>query len=174
MTYNLRPDFLKAQGPLDMRIPADPTPTPPIPWKRAYSAGVEQQHESWLDRLNADRTWGSRNPAEQSGDGIVFGYSWNDLDAVIVADMAMQNTIAAGNPLSTAEFSALIGDGTFSNVAKVYPDPTRTLATYSASIAGPVGHDAFCDLLRTQERDTWNLDLTAPYIITYIRAGFGL
>ncbi len=81
---------------------------------------------------------------------------------------------AVGNPLSTAEFSALIGDGTFSNVAKVYPDPNRTLASYSASIGGPVGHDAFCDLLRTNERDNYDVRLTASYIIEYIRAGFGL
>jgi hypothetical protein len=94
-TLNLRPEFRLAQGPGDFGMPVDPTP--PLPdFDAAYANHQLAYHEGWLDRLNEDRTWGSMNPAEQAGSGIVFGYAWDDLPAVLVANIAMDNTVATG------------------------------------------------------------------------------
>ncbi len=73
-----------------------PTDLPPTltDFRKAWDDGVLAYHEDFLDRLNADHTWGSDNPGETGGSGIVFGYSTSDADAVWAWMHAMDNTTA--------------------------------------------------------------------------------
>lgn len=88
----LRPSW-NVQGPLDLALPIDPDPWPDVDWEAEYFFGRAHERQDSQDRLNADRTWGTGNPAEPGGSGIAFGHSQPDLGAVRVACKALQNTI---------------------------------------------------------------------------------
>jgi hypothetical protein len=56
----------------------------------------------------------------------------------------------------------------------VFPDPTRTIGTYHASIGGAPTLDAFMTEARNQSKANWRGEYTARAVNAYIRAGFGL
>lgn len=86
----LRPHW-NVQGPLDLVLPIDPDPCPGFDWEAAYFMGQAKEHQDSQDRLNADRTWGTDNPAAPGGTGIAFAYSQPDLPAVRVACKGWKN-----------------------------------------------------------------------------------
>ena len=54
-----------------------------------------------------------------------------------------------------------------------YPDPTRTLADYNASLGGERSFEAFIEAARSRGLQEWDVRYTADGINDYIRAGFG-
>lgn len=89
---NLRANW-NIQGPLDLALPIDPDPWPGFDWDAAYFMGQAHPRQDSMDRLNADRTWGTGNPAEPGGSGIAFGHSQPDLGAVRVACKALEHSV---------------------------------------------------------------------------------
>jgi len=55
-----------------------------------------------------------------------------------------------------------------------YPAPSRTIATYHASIGGSASYQAFLTEARRQSKSFWRHEYTAAAVRSYIRAGFGL
>jgi hypothetical protein len=55
-----------------------------------------------------------------------------------------------------------------------YPDPTRTVETYNASIGGNPNLSAFLMEARRQSKSTWRPRYMATAVINYILAGFGV
>lgn len=53
-----------------------------------------------------------------------------------------------------------------------YPDPTRTVASYNASLGGPAMLSSFLAEARLQSKDNWRAAYTAEAYNTYKRAGF--
>lgn len=94
-TLTVLPEWTTSRkfGPLEAVMPLDPDPTPGVDWGSLYFMGVAHAHQDSQDRLNADRTWGTGNPAEYGGSGIGFGYSTDDIGCILVATKALQNTI---------------------------------------------------------------------------------
>lgn len=97
------------------------------------------------------------------------------------------NTFSAGSAQSTwmiagsgaafayanaAAFFSAINDPHGSSTPYTYAHPDRNLAKYYLSIGGTEDHDAFTTILRTQRKDAWVKEWTAPYICRYIREGF--
>ena len=87
MTYTLRPNWRDAFGPLDLKMPVDPSPTM-TDFDQALATHQRAVHEDSEDVLNQDGTWGPPDPGVQGGSGIAFGYSSSDLSAVVVAEDA--------------------------------------------------------------------------------------
>lgn len=90
MTYNLRPNWRDAFGPLDAKMPLDASPTM-TDFYAAQANHQYAQHEDSEDFLASDGTWGPPYPYGYGGSGINFGYSSCDLDAVIVAEQGCWN-----------------------------------------------------------------------------------
>jgi hypothetical protein len=67
---------------------------------------------------------------------------------------------------------AVIGSGQLSPSG--LPDPTRSLATYMASLGQTASDDAFLAKARLQSKFTWNPAYTANAANAYVRSGFGL
>jgi hypothetical protein len=81
----------------------------------------------------------------------------------------------AGVDMSFPALVAAIGDNTSTFGAVTdYPDPSRTIATYHASIGGVANLAAFMAEARQQSRTNWRSQYTAEAVNVYIRAGFGL
>ncbi|MFN5943458.1 MAG: hypothetical protein ACK46I_00080 [Phycisphaerae bacterium] len=55
-----------------------------------------------------------------------------------------------------------------------FPDPSRTMASYAASIGLEPSLEAFLAEARKQSRNNWRPELTAAAVNRYIREGFGL
>lgn len=56
--------------------------------------------------------------------------------------------------------------------AKVYPDNTRTIETYMASIGDTATLEAFIERCRAQDRYNWDTRFSANTVNSWIRAGF--
>jgi hypothetical protein len=54
-----------------------------------------------------------------------------------------------------------------------YPSPSRSVGSYFGTLGGTPTLNAFLAAARTQSKDSWNTNLTAHSVNTYIRAGFG-
>lgn len=79
------------------------------------------------------------------------------------------------NNLSLAGWGSIVGDsGSTTLPLNPYPDPGRTLASYSQSIGGQASHDDFMAQARLQSRANWRSQYTAASAIAYFRAGFGM
>src|SRR5262249_23975112 len=55
-----------------------------------------------------------------------------------------------------------------------YPDPTRTLARYNATLGGAATTAAFLDEVRQQSITNWRSAYSAVAVLNYMRTGFGL
>jgi hypothetical protein len=55
-----------------------------------------------------------------------------------------------------------------------FPDPTRSIETYMASLGETATLDAFIAKARTQDRYNWDPRFTADVVNSWIRAGFGM
>lgn len=55
-----------------------------------------------------------------------------------------------------------------------FPDPGRSVASYSASLGRAETFEAFVEELRLQRKGNWRLAYTAEAVNAYFRAGFGL
>lgn len=75
--------------------------------------------------------------------------------------------------LDFAEWVAASGETGTSGVV-AYPDPTRDVATYWASVGGSGGRQGFLDAVRAQSRQSWDPNATAEAANQWIRAGFGV
>ncbi|NLF38745.1 right-handed parallel beta-helix repeat-containing protein [bacterium] len=53
-----------------------------------------------------------------------------------------------------------------------FKDPTRSVASYHASLGGSNSFDAFIAACRAQSKDTWDTNYTASAVIAYLREGF--
>jgi hypothetical protein len=54
-----------------------------------------------------------------------------------------------------------------------YPDPERTISSYSSSIGLAASTDAFLNAARANSKDNWHAEYTADAVNDYIRTGFG-
>jgi len=91
-TYAIRSTWRSEFGPWKSPMPVDPAPQS-VDWNALYAGGIAHAHEDSMDRLNANRTWGTDNPAEPGGYGIVPGYSCDDFGAVFVAEKAQRASL---------------------------------------------------------------------------------
>jgi hypothetical protein len=79
-----------------------------------------------------------------------------------------------GTDMNFNAFKSAIGDTTSTFGPITYPDSSRTIATYHASIGGAPTLAAFMAGARLQSKANWRVQYTADAVNTYIRAGFGL
>jgi alpha-glucosidase (family GH31 glycosyl hydrolase) len=79
-----------------------------------------------------------------------------------------------GAMMSLTQWRALVNDTTSVAQSIPFPDPTRTIATYHASIGGTPTLQAFMAGARLQSKSNWRVQYTAQAVNDYIRAGFGL
>lgn len=75
---------------------------------------------------------------------------------------------------SISSWKSLVGDTTSFSQGFQYPDPSRSTASYNASVGGANSHDAFITEARKQSKANWRVQYTADAVNDYIRAGFGL
>ncbi len=76
--------------------------------------------------------------------------------------------------LGVTEFNAQVGDTTSAAAAPGYPDPTRGVGSYMATLGAGSTLDDFVDQVLLQSRFNWRTAYTAEALNDYIRAGFGL
>ena len=55
-----------------------------------------------------------------------------------------------------------------------FPDPSRTVETYNASLGGEATFEAFLTEVKKQSKTNWRPQYTASAVNDYVRAGFGL
>ena len=79
-----------------------------------------------------------------------------------------------GGPMSLQDWRDRVRDTTSTAKRASFPDASRTIATYHASIGGAPSLDAFMLEARKQSRSNWRPQYTARAVGEYIRAGFGL
>jgi hypothetical protein len=107
---------------------------------------------------------------DQSGSTSGVTSANNTFDSIAAPNAWMR----AGANLSLAQWKALVNDTTSVAQQVVFPDPTRSIATYHASIGGAPSLDAFMTEARNQSKSNWRVQYTARAVNDYIRAGFGL
>ncbi|MDB5297606.1 MAG: conserved repeat domain protein [Phycisphaerales bacterium] len=66
----------------------------------------------------------------------------------------------------------LLAEPTASSAAVAYPDPTRSPATYNASIGGSGSIDAYLAQARRQSSKNWRTQYATAAAVAYIQAGF--
>jgi len=79
-----------------------------------------------------------------------------------------------GGAMSVATWMTRVQDTTSVSQQAQYPAPSRTIATYHASIGGSASYQAFLTEARRQSKSFWRHEYTAAAVRSYIRAGFGL
>ena len=79
-----------------------------------------------------------------------------------------------GGPISLRDWQQRVKDTSSSAKRASFPDASRTIASYHASIGGAPSLDAFMLEARKQSRSNWRPQYTARAVGEYIRAGFGL
>lgn len=72
-----------------------------------------------------------------------------------------------------AEWVAASGETDAQYIQVSYPDPSRTIGTYSTSLGGAPNSAAFVQGAIANSRHNWNPAYTAPAANDYIRTGFG-
>ena len=72
-----------------------------------------------------------------------------------------------------AQWAAATGDTSIFE-QHAFPDPTRSIETYMASLGETATLDAFIAKARAQDRYSWDARFTADAVNDYIRAGFGM
>lgn len=100
--------------------------------------------------------------------------AWSLTDNKYYSDKtdSQQFTVSGANK-SLTEWQMLTGDtSVFEQVT--FPDSTRDLAGYMASIGGTATVDGFISAVRSQDRYSWNPAYTAPKVNEWIKEGFGL
>jgi hypothetical protein len=79
-----------------------------------------------------------------------------------------------GRATSLEDWRQRVRDTTSSAKRASFPDASRTIATYHASIGGAASLEAFMLEARKQSKANWRPQYTARAVGDYIRAGFGL
>jgi hypothetical protein len=79
-----------------------------------------------------------------------------------------------GGPISLQDWRDRVRDTSSAAKRASFPDASRTIASYHASIGGAPSLDAFMVEARKQSRANWRPQYTAKAVADYIRAGFGL
>jgi len=79
-----------------------------------------------------------------------------------------------GSPRSFSQWQQGARDTTSVAQRAVFPDPSRTIGSYHASLGKAASLDAFMLEARKQSRSNWRPEYTAKAVNDYIRAGFGL
>jgi len=79
----------------------------------------------------------------------------------------------AGMQMSLAQWQAASGDNSILE-SDPFPDPTRDIEGYQASIGQPASIDAFIVKCRDQDRFGWDPRYTAGAVNAWIKAGFAL
>lgn len=79
-----------------------------------------------------------------------------------------------GNNGSLSSFSSAVGDSssTYGNIS--FPDATRSIETYMASLGETATIDAFIAKARAQDRYNWDHNITAEAANAWIKDGFGM
>ena len=73
-----------------------------------------------------------------------------------------------------SKWKDLVGDATSVAKAPEFPDPSRTIGSYHASIGGKPTLEAFLEEARQQSKARWRPEYTAAAANAYFRKGFGL
>jgi hypothetical protein len=76
--------------------------------------------------------------------------------------------------MSVQAYLALMQDSSSSSQLVEYPDPSRTIETYHASIGGAATYRSFLAEALRQSKTNWRPAYTANAVNTYVRAGFAL
>ena len=79
-----------------------------------------------------------------------------------------------GTNESLAEWKSQVQDTTSIAQKAGFPDPSRTIGTYAASVGLPPTLAAFLAEARLQSKANWRAAYTAAAVNAYIRAGFGM
>ncbi len=79
----------------------------------------------------------------------------------------------AGSQMTMAQWQAASGDSSIFE-SHPFPDPTRDIEGYQASIGQPASIDAFIAKCRDQDRFSWDPRFTAGAVNAWIKAGFAL
>ena len=81
---------------------------------------------------------------------------------------------ATGSVTSIPNEIYLSAQATYNTVSpSKYPDPTRSVGTYAATLGLPGTLDGFLQAARGQSKDTWDTRLSTNAVNNYVRAGFG-
>ncbi len=79
----------------------------------------------------------------------------------------------ASNSLDFSQWKATYeSNATFTK--RTFPDASRTVETYMASLGETGTLDAFIEKCRTQDRFNWDIKFTADTVNSYLRTGFGM
>ena len=79
----------------------------------------------------------------------------------------------ASADMTDSQWATITGD-TSTYEQHSFPDPTRSIETYMASLGETATIDAFIAKARAQDRYNWRPAYTADAVNDYIRAGFGM
>ncbi len=77
-----------------------------------------------------------------------------------------------GNTLSFPQWAVAAGEVGSVAAPSTLADPTRTLATYNASLGGTGTLQAFLNEARKQSKGNWRAEYTTAAVLQYIRAGY--
>ena len=103
--------------------------------------------------------------------GVGFGVN---LEASVSDDEVTNNIFYRwNNPINNVDSSSNVFSNNQIDQAG-YLDPSRTVATYSASLGYAADLNAFLAEARLQRKDNWNPQLTANAVNQYIREGFNV
>jgi hypothetical protein len=81
------------------------------------------------------------------------------------------------SPTNLSNWWSIINDNGSRIGTTTFPDPSRTIETYQATIEAPTGgldaYNFFMKKARENRKGAWSVDYTANAVIDYIREGFG-
>ncbi len=124
-------------------------------------AGNDEQNTSWPTSL-LECPVGSSTAAFQSSSNRFF------CQLVPTSDWTEINSV----PHPIDYWLSLVGDSTSVVQQVSYPDPTRSPASYNATLGGAFGLDAFLAEARKQSFTYWRPAYMAAQVNRYIRRGF--
>lgn len=105
-------------------------------------------------------------------DSALSGYILQNNKYYSVSPSGERYTLNGNDIPDTTWFSNTGDDSTFEQHS--FPDPTRSVETYMASLGEIATIDAFIAKARAQGRYSWDTHYTADAVNDYIRAGFGM
>lgn len=149
---------------------------------RTYADTSAQDLATWL-RNSTDVVWDSNlfvHKADFSGNPM---FTWaGHHKNITVKNSVIYNWVLGATrsvPTDYLEMNSSLIDGytlsgnEIDQSAGTYPEPTRTVGSYYASIGGANDAVAFCVAARSLSKSNWTPSLTADLVNQYIRIGFG-
>jgi len=104
-------------------------------------------------------------------DGTRFTYAGNKY---FVGSASASWFLIGTRTLSFQDWLTASGELNATNTPVTFPDPSRTLGSYNATLGGVATDEAFIESVRSRGIKEWDVARTAESVNAYIRIGFGL